>query len=113
MKYPLLPITTTLAAPRIRFDDPALRHRPIRLRPLPDSFKADLVEAPEVVVEVFRRTVSLRTTSILEDIDPYPAFATRPDMHSRLRSARNRHGGSGPHCSFLTNSDQQSLSSSA
>jgi len=70
---------TALATPRIRLDNAALDNRPIRLQDLTDGLETELVEAAErgeagrgegsvEHVEVFRRTVSVRT-SILEDLD--------------------------------------------
>lgn len=67
--------------PAIRLRDPTLDHRPVRLDPLPDSDKPELVETAERSqvrgregsvghVEVFRLG-SVRT-SILEDLDPSP-----------------------------------------
>ena len=83
-------------APRIRIHHPALDHRPIRLKALPDSLEAELVESAErgqvrgregsvEHVEVFRMG-SVRT-SILEDLDAYPANATRtPTTPSTAKS---------------------------
>lgn len=100
-------LSTTLPAPRIRIDQSALDHRPIGLESLPDGFEAELVETTErgqigrgegslEHVEVF--WMGSVGTSILEDLDPYPATGTRtPTTPSTAKSpfghdsaARNR-----------------------
>ncbi len=77
----------------------SLQHRPIRLEELSDSLQAELIESAEQSeiesgegsvehVEVFR-TVSVRT-SILEDLDPYPA--TDPRTPATPSTAKSRQG---------------------
>ena len=81
-------LSAALPTPRIVVDDAALKYCPVGLEQLSDGFEAELVEAAErgevrgrerrvVQVEVFRRTVSVRT-SILEDLDVYPRTSRRP-----------------------------------
>jgi hypothetical protein len=80
-----------LPAPRIRLGDPALDHRLIRLKALPDGFQTEFIETAERVqigrgedsvehVEVFRMG-SVGRTSILEDLHAYPP--TPPTAKSR------------------------------
>ncbi|GAB2514507.1 hypothetical protein GCM10027064_10480 [Microbacterium petrolearium] len=80
-------LRAALPTPRIVVDDAALKYCPVGLEQLPDGLKAELVEAAErgevrgrerrvVQVEVFRRSVSVRT-SILEDLDVYPRTSRR------------------------------------
>ena len=75
-----------LPAPGIVLDDAALDHRPIRLEMLTYSLEAELVETAErgqagrgegslEHVEVFR--MGSVGTSILEDLDAYPAIDPR------------------------------------
>ena len=95
-------LSAALPTPRIVVDDAALKYCPVGLEQLSDGFEAELVEAAErgevrgrerrvVQVEVFRRTVSVRT-SILEDLDVYPRTSRRPS--TTPSTAKSRIGGS-------------------
>ena len=87
-----------LPAPRIVLDDATLDHRPIRLEMLTYSLEAEFVEATErgqagrsegslEHVEVFR--MGSVGTSIMEDLDTYPAIAARPPP--TLSTAKSLH----------------------
>ena len=76
---------------QIRLGDPALDHRLIRLKALPDGFQTELIETAErgqtgrgedsvEHVEVFRMG-SVGRTSVLVDLDAYPP--TPPTAKSR------------------------------
>ena len=89
-------LRAALPTPRVVLDDAALQHRPISLEQLPDGLKAELVETAErgeagrsegsvKHVEVFR--MGSVGTSILEDLDPYPADgALTPTTPSTAKS---------------------------
>ena len=75
-----------LPAPRIGLNNPTLDHGTVALESLPDGLKAELIEAAErgqvrvrecsvKHVEVFQ--MGSVGTSILEDLDAYPASAAR------------------------------------
>jgi len=91
-------LRAALPTPRIVVDDAALKYCPVGLEQLSDGFEAELVEAAErgevrgrerrvVQVEVFRRTVSVRT-SILEDLDVYPRTSRRPSTTPSTAKSR-------------------------
>ena len=85
-------------APRIRLEDPALQHRSLRAAVLADDDdQAKVIEIAERG-QIGGRESRVRQrrglpsdgrvgTSILEDLDPYPATAPRPRLHLHLRRA--------------------------
>ena len=102
---------SALATPRVRFDNPALDHRPRWFQSLSDSLQTELIETAErgqigrgegsvEHVEVFR-TVSVRT-SILEDLDLYPPNAARtPTTPLLRRAAKPGDSGSAIRCESI------------
>ena len=91
-----------LPAPGIVLDDAALDHRPIRLEMLTYSLEAELVETAErgqagrgegslEHVEVFR--MGSVGTSILEDLDAYPAIDPRTSTTPSTAKSPHRPSG--------------------
>ena len=91
------PLAATTPTPRIRLRNPALDHRPVRLKTLPHRDETELVQSAEhgqirgrkgsvEHVEVFRQMVSVRTSIIGRPRPSPPQRRAQPPTPSTAKS---------------------------